>query len=108
MTTTNPTTTWHLSQMPNLIDTLRQLSNAGVEIIGITTKTAPPHYFEIHCWHDDDGKYAEWFLKQEWEFRERKDETYPNELVAWVNGCKVFTLFNQKMMEEWDKEADRE
>lgn len=41
MTNTNPTTNWHLSQMPNLIETLRQLSNAGVEIIGISTQNEP-------------------------------------------------------------------
>lgn len=94
-------TTWHLSQMPNLIETLRVLDNSGVEVIGINTQTNPL-CLNIHCYNDTEHKFTEWVRNQEgWEVRELKDSIYPAEVYVYLNGCKVFSLIHAK---EWEEE----
>ena len=102
MTTTNPTTTWHLSQMPNLIETLQQLSNAGVEIIGISTQNEPLCLC-IHCYNGTECTFTEWAKTQEWELRELEDSIYPAEIFVYLNGCRVFGLINKREWEKWEE-----
>lgn len=99
MTTTNPTTNWHLSQMPNLIETLRQLSNAGVEIIGISSHSVDPLYLEIHCHRDDN--FREWMQRQDWMLTDRHDDTYPMNAECFLNNVRVFALLTKEEMEKW-------